>query len=99
MAVDGTYDVEVKSPMGKFDARVTIKTDGDSLSGTMDSQMGKSDFTGGTINGNDVAWDMDVQSPLGKMKLQLRGTINGDDVSGEVKIGNFGTSPFAGRRI
>ena len=56
MAVDGTYKIEIDTPMGKQEAKLTLKTAGEKLSGTMESSLGKTDFSGGTVKGNAVSW-------------------------------------------
>ena len=53
MAVDGTYKIEMESPMGKMEITLTLKTDGDSLSGSSASQMGTTEFSGGKVNGDN----------------------------------------------
>jgi len=99
MAIDGTYDIQVDTPMGAQSMKLTLKTDGDALSGSVESQLGSSEFSGGTVNGDEVAWAMKVNSPMGEMELESKGKVTGDDIAGEVKAGNFGTSPFKGKRI
>ena len=39
MAIDGTYNVEIDTPMGKQESKLTLKTDGDKVSGSMDSPI------------------------------------------------------------
>ena len=99
MAIDGTYKIEIDTPMGKQESTLTIKTAGNKLSGTMDSMFGKSDFSGGTVKGDAVAWTMQISSPMGDMKLEYSGKVSGNDISGEVKAGDFGTSPFKGKKV
>jgi hypothetical protein len=99
MAVDGTYKIEIDTPMGKQESKLTLKTAGGGLSGTMESPFGTTDFTGGTVKGNEVAWAMDISSPMGSLKLEYKGKVTGDDISGEVKAGDFGSSPFKGKRV
>ena len=99
MAVDGTYNIEIDTPMGKQQAKLTLKTDGGALSGSTESTFGTQEFSGGTVKGDDVSWSMEVSSPMGKMDLTYTGKVSGDEISGEVKAGNFGTSPFKGKRI
>jgi hypothetical protein len=99
MSVDGTYKVEIDTPMGKQEAKITLKTSGNSLSGTMENPMGNASFSGGTVNGSDVSWKAEVSSPMGKLTLAFTGKVNGSDISGEVSIGAFGSSPFKGKRV
>ena len=98
MAVDGIYNLEVDTPMGKQEAKLTIKTAGNKLTGTMENSMGKNDIAG-AVKGNDVSWDMELNSPMGNMKLEFSGKVTGVEITGEVKIGSFGTSRFTGRKV
>ncbi len=98
MAVDGTYNVSVKSPMGDLDGTLTLRDEGGSLSGTVAGQMGTAEFSGGTVNGEEASWSMEVPGPLGKLKAKCRVTVNGDSLSGEVKAGFFGSFPLHGKR-
>jgi len=98
MAVDGTYSVEVESPMGKQAGTLTLKSDGDALSGSFSGAMGTQSFDGGTVSGDDVAWSITVSGPMGQMKLDFKGTVSGDDISGQVQLGSYGSAPFKGTR-
>jgi hypothetical protein len=98
MAVDGTYKIEIDTPMGKMEEKFTFKTKGAVLTGKVESQMGTRDITG-KVSGNQFSWESDVESPMGKMHLSFTGKVTGDDISGEVKTGDFGTSPFKGKRV
>ena|SRR4030042_1792988 len=99
MAIDGTYKIEIDTPMGKQEATLNLKTDGDKLSGTTESAFGKTDFSGGTVSGDTVAFSMEISSPMGNMKLDYSGKVSGNDISGSVKAGDFGSSPFKGKKV
>jgi hypothetical protein len=99
MAVDGTYKIEMDTPMGKQEATLTLKADGDKLSGSTESMFGKLDFSGGTVTGDSFAFTMKMSGPMGDMQLDYTGQVSGDDISGSVKAGDFGSSPFKGKRI
>ncbi len=98
MGIDGRYDIELATTMGTEPMTLTLKTDGDSLSGTMDGHFGQQSFSGGTVSGNDVSWSVDLQSPMGEMELNVNGTVNGDEISGQVQLGSFRPSIFKGTR-
>ena len=99
MAVDGTYRVELDMPMGKIESKLTLQTEGGTLSGNISSPMGTMEFSGGTVNGDDISWEMEINSPLGKVNLEYTLKVSGDDISGEVKAGNFGSSLLKGKRV
>ncbi len=98
MAIDGTYEIEIDSPMGKQETKLTLKAKGTTLTGSSESSFGQSTFTG-KVNGDQVTWDSEINGPMGKMKLTFSGKIKGNDFSGEVKAGMFGTYPFKGKRV
>ncbi len=98
MAIDGKYKIEIDTPIGKQEATLTLKTDGDKLSGMGESMMGKNEFTG-TVKGDALTWTMDINSPMGELKLEYTAKVTGDDIAGDVKMGTFGSSPFKGKRI
>ena len=91
MAIDGTYDVQADTPMGVQSIKIILKTDSDSLSGSVENQIGSSEFSGGTVSGDEVTWQMRINSPMGEIDLEYTGKITGDDIAGEVKAGNFGS--------
>ena len=99
MAVDGTYDITVDTPLGAQSVELTLKTEGSALSGSIDSPMGAQEFSGGSVSGDDISWQMEINSPIGNMNLEYKGKITGDDIAGEVKAGDFGSSPFKGKRV
>jgi hypothetical protein len=98
VAIDGTYNIEADTPMGKQAGTITLKTDGNSLSGTYTSFMGTESFTGGTVSGNDFKFSVSLNTPMGKIDLEFSGTVSGNEISGKSTAGAFGTSPFKGTR-
>jgi putative heme iron utilization protein len=98
MAFEGTYKTYIQTPMVKPHATLVFKTDGDKLNGTAESMMGKTDFTG-TVKGDEITFDMNITSPMGDMKLGFLGKVTGDNIAGEVKMGNFGSSAFKGKKV
>jgi hypothetical protein len=98
MAIDGTYEMEIDTPMGKQEAKLTMKAAGNKLTGTMENSMGKNDISG-IVNGNDASWELELSSPMGSMKLEFSGKVTGVEIAGKVKIGSFGTSQFTGRKV
>jgi hypothetical protein len=98
MTIDGTYNIEIDTPMGKQEAKLNMKAAGNKLTGTMENTMGNSDITG-TVKGSDVSWEMELNSPMGSMKLEFSGKVTGGEIKGEVKIGSFGSAQFTGSKV
>jgi hypothetical protein len=99
MAIDGTYKIEIESPMGTQKVTLTFKAKGAVLEGSSESSMGGANKFTGKIKGDEVSWDSEINGPMGKMALSFAGKIKGNEITGEVKAGMFGTYPFKGKRI
>jgi len=98
MAVDGTYNINLETPMGNRAGKLTLKTDGGSLSGTFAAEGSENTFTGGTVSGEEIAFMVQVSTPMGQINLNFKGTVSGDAISGQVQAGEFGSFPFNGTR-
>ena len=96
MAVDGTYNCTVKSPLGDQNLTMTVKSEGSTFTGTASGAMGASDVSG-TVNGNTISWKQQVSVPM-PMTLDCEATIEGDTVTGTVAAGAFGSFPMSGTR-
>lgn len=96
-AVDGQYDVTVKSPMGDQTSVLTIESEGDSFKGQMSGSLGSMDIENGSVEGNTLKWKMDMTVPM-PMTLDCTATVDGDAISGEVVAGAFGAMALSGVR-
>ncbi|MBV8979228.1 MAG: hypothetical protein JO261_07135 [Alphaproteobacteria bacterium] len=97
MAVDGKYNIVVKSPMGDQPSTVELKSSGASLTGTQSAQGRSQDITDGKVDGNAVSWKNSITTPF-PMTLEFSGTVDGNSLNGSVKAGSFGSFPFTGTR-
>jgi hypothetical protein len=99
MAVDGTHEIQIETPMGARPATLTLVSDGAALSGKFGSQQGEQAWDGGSVDGNDVAWSNNFSGAMGPMQLDFKGTVDGDTLSGTVQFGAFGAGTFSGQRV
>ena len=97
MAVDGKWNVKIKTPMGEQGGTLELKADGAALTGTMSGNMGAVTIENGSVEGDAVKWAAKVTSPM-PLTLEFDGKVDGDSISGNVKLGAFGTSTFSGTR-
>lgn len=95
--VDGTWNIEVNTPMGKQSAEVTVEADGDTFTGSIAITQGSSSITDGQVDGNKLAWSVKITQPM-PMTLEFSVEVNGNDMSGFVKLGMFGSSAVKGSR-
>ena len=99
MSIEGKYELELQTTMGPAAIGLTLETEGDSLSGTIDGHFGDQSFTYGTVQGNKLAWNITLQSPVGEMNLAVTATVDGDSIEGQVQLGSFRPSLFKGKRV
>ena len=97
MAVDGTWNVTMSTPMGDRKATLTLKNDGGKLTGTQAAEGNSAEIFDGTANGDDVAWKVSITNPM-PLTLAFTGKVSGDAISGEMGIGPMGSFPFTGKR-
>ena len=95
--VDGEWDVVTRSPIGDQRAVLTVRSDGDTFTGTMASPLGALDVNDGRVEGDTLIWTMDMKAPF-PMLLTCKATVTGDNLEGGVTAGAFGTSPITGTR-
>ncbi len=95
--VNGVWDVTVESPQGTGKPTITIKQDGETLTGTYKGRMGETPLKG-TIKGNDIKFSITV-SPQGQdLVIEYAGTVDGDTMKGKAKFGEYGEGNFTGKK-
>ncbi len=99
MAVDGTYSIAIDTQMGSRNGTLTLKANGDSLSGTLAAEGSESKITDGAVSGEGIAFKVQLGITMGTFELDFKATLNGDEIAGQVEVGGFGSFPFSGTRI
>jgi carbon-monoxide dehydrogenase large subunit len=97
LSIDGAWNAILKTPMGPQAMVITLRTDGEAVSGTFDSPEGSQDFTGGTLEDNRVRFDLKVEKPM-KITLKYDLIFDGDTMAGKCKMGMFGSAKVTGTR-
>jgi len=95
-AADGAWKITINTPMGARTVNATIKTNGDTFTGTTASDMGSQDIEG-KVNGDNLTWSFDITNPM-PMKLEFDAKVDGDKMTGNVKLGMFGNAALTGER-
>ena len=99
MAINGTYNVTIDTPMGAQTGSLALKCEGNALSGTYQTPRGTQNFTG-TAEGENAKWSITVPSPMGgQITLSFDCKVTDTDLSGSVQLGQFGTAPIKGKKV
>ncbi len=81
-SADGTWDFTMASPFGSVDATVTMKTDGNKLSGEFDLGEGrKLTIEEGSIQGNTISFRITREGAM-TMIYEMSADIDGNSISG-----------------
>ena len=96
MSADGNWKITINTPMGARTVNATIKTSGNTFTGSTSSDMGSQDITG-AVDGDKLTWSFDITNPM-PMKLEFDAKVEGDKMTGNVKLGMFGNAPLSGER-
>lgn len=98
MALAGSYDCVIRTPLGDQKGVLTIVPGGrDSFTGQISGDLGSMEIREGRISGNTLSWQMKMTSPM-PMDLDCTATIEGDRLAGTVKAGMFGEMELTGNR-
>ncbi len=98
MAVAGTWNVTLVTPMGDRPATLVLDVNGSDLSGTFGGPDASAPFSGGTADGDKVKFKANMNGPMGPMELAFDGAADGDKIGGSVQFGAFGAGTWRGTR-
>ncbi len=95
MAVDGSWNITMNTPMGDRQTTLSVKSSGGTLTGTQAAEGDTVEIFDGKANGDDLSWKVSITSPM-PLTLEFTGKVSGDSMSGEMGIGPMGSFPFTG---
>lgn len=86
--VTGTWAFQVETSGGSGTPTMTLKQDGEKLTGHYSGQLGEAPLTG-TVKGNAVEFTIDVKLDNNTVQVVYTGTAEKDSMKGTVKLGDF----------
>ncbi|KAJ9149778.1 Epoxide hydrolase 4 [Pleurostoma richardsiae] len=96
--VDGVWDLTVKAPGGKIQKiKLTLKSSGTSLSGSLDGDEGINKFDNGKVEGSSITFRAQLTRPF-KVKVNYKATIDGNKITGQAKAAMLPPLRFSGAR-
>lgn len=98
--VAGVWNLTIEVQGQKLPVTLTLKQDAGTVSGTLDSMLGKGDFSNGKVSGNRFTAAAKVQAQGQNIELNVSGTIDGDSMKGTINTGipSLPPLPFEGKR-
>ncbi len=96
--VTGDWDVTVNSPQGANTTLVTLKQDGEKVSGIFKSQQGQLPFEGGTLTGSDLTFTFTITMQGAQIPITLTGKVEGATMTGKADFGGFAQGDWTAKR-
>lgn len=93
----GTWDVSFNTPNGAITAALTLKKDGDKLTGSIAGPQGEVAVEG-TQKDKAIVVNFSVQTPNGPFAIVMNGNQDGDAISGTMDFGGQGQAEWTGKR-
>ena len=96
--VTGKWTFNVDTSAGSGTPTITLKQDGDKLTGHYSGQLGEADLTG-TVKGQEVAFKFSVDAQGNNLDCTYTGTIEGkDSLKGKVNIAGLADGTFTAKK-
>jgi len=97
--VSGVWTFSVQSEAGASTPTVTLKQDGEKLTGHYSSLLvGEAELTG-TVKGQNIEFTVSADVQGTKFQLRYSGTVeNKDSMKGELAAAEFGAGTFTAKR-
>jgi hypothetical protein len=97
--VTGNWILEVNTQAGGTTMpTVTLKQDGEKLTGHYSSlTLGEAEITG-TVKGQQIDFGFNTEVQGFALQVRYTGTVKGDTMSGKISLGELGDGTFTGKK-
>jgi hypothetical protein len=95
-SVAGAWDLSINGPEGPITAAVTLKQDGEKVTGSIESPQGTAELTG-AMKGKTLTMAFQIQSPQGPLDIKVTGDVDGATMKGMIDFG-MGMADFTAKK-
>jgi hypothetical protein len=96
--VDGNWALTFETPMGSMEGSATFKSEGEALTGTVESQAGSTPVKG-SVKGKAINFVLNVTTPQGDLAITMTAEVDGDALKGTWDLAGQGTGSWTGKRV
>ena len=96
--MDGIYEIDINTPMGKMSGKISLKSNGDSLEGVLEIMGMKNALTGGRIKGNQCYFKGEIKNNALNIRYEIMGQLMGNILNIYAKT-NMGEFKLQGKKI
>lgn len=95
--VTGKWVLDVQTDAGSGTPTVTLKQEGDKLTGHYSGQLGEADLTG-SIKGTEFTFSFAGDAQGQQFKVTYTGTVEKDTMKGTLDLAGMATGTFTGKK-
>jgi hypothetical protein len=95
-SVAGAWDLAINGPEGPISATVTLKQDGEKVTGQIESPQGTAELNG-TLKGKVLNMAFSIQGPNGPLDIKVNGEVDGASMKGIIDFG-MGMADFTAKK-
>jgi hypothetical protein len=94
----GKWTASFDTQVGVQNYTYTFKVDSAKLTGTAESQFGKTEITDGTVNGDAISFTENLDFQGNALKITYKGKISGDEIKFTRNVADMVSEEFVAKR-
>ena len=95
--VTGVWDLTVETQTSTAHPSITLKQDGEKLTGTYQGRMGDAKLQG-TLKGDNIHFTVTLKFQESSIAVTYDGTVSGDAMKGTARFADSGTGKWSAKR-
>jgi hypothetical protein len=95
-SVAGAWDLSINGPEGPITATATLKQDGESVTGSIETPQGVAEMKG-TLKAKTLNLAFTIQGPQGALDIKVNGDVDGATMKGIIDFG-MGMADFTAKK-
>jgi hypothetical protein len=96
--IAGKWTASFDTQIGVQNYTYTLKVDGTKLTGTAESQFGKTEIAEGAVKGDEISFVENLNFEGNALKIAYTGKISGDEIKFTRNVADMVTEEFVAKR-
>jgi hypothetical protein len=96
--IAGKWSASFDTQIGAQNYTYTFKVDGAKLTGTAESQFGKTEITDGVVKGDEISFTENLDYQGNALTIAYKGKIAGDEIKFTRNVADMVTEEFVAKR-
>ena len=94
----GEWELVVRSPQGDINSHLSLRREGERLTGTLTGPAGATPVQNAVMTGNQLRFTTSLQIGTDTMEATVTATVEGDTIRGVISLAALGSFEFTGTR-